>query len=96
MKCNNCGSSNIIKDASRGDTVCGSCGQVLEESEVVFDVAFENTKVVGTFISENMTGFTFTKNKHGTPIIDSSQIRLNKAYREIQKLASALCKLIIN
>ncbi len=95
MKCRFCGSSNTVKDQARADTVCADCGKVLEESEVICDVAFENTKVVGTFISEHMTGFTFTKNKHGTPIIDSSQIRLSRAYKEIQKIASALCNKII-
>jgi transcription factor IIIB 90 kDa subunit len=52
MKCPNCGSNNSIKDASRGDTICGDCGNVLEENEVVCDVAFENTKVVGSFVTD--------------------------------------------
>lgn len=89
MKCTRCNSTNIIKDATRGDTVCGSCGQVLEESEVVFDVAFEDTKVVGTFVNENYAGGSFGKSK-GSMMLDSSVIRLNKAYKLISHIASRL------
>ena len=91
MKCPNCSSNNSIKDASRGDTICGDCGNVLEENEVVCDVAFENTKVVGSFVTDQIAEFSFSKNKHGNPMIDSSEIRRSKAYNEIQKLASNLC-----
>ncbi len=94
MKCHNCGSSNSVKDASRGDTVCADCGAVLEESEVVCDVAFENTKVVGSFVTDQIGGFSFTKNKHGNPMLESSEIRRSKAYNEIQKLASQLSNYI--
>lgn len=90
MKCPNCNSNNNIKDSSRGDTICSDCGHVLEESEVVCDVAFENTKVVGSFVTDQIGGFSFAKNKHGNPMIDSSEIRRSKAYNEIQKLASNL------
>jgi transcription initiation factor TFIIIB Brf1 subunit/transcription initiation factor TFIIB len=92
MKCTNCGSNNSIKDSGRGDTVCGDCGKVLEESEVVCDVAFENTKVVGSFVTDQIGGFSFTKNRHGNLMLESSEIRRSKAYSEIQKLASNLCK----
>lgn len=92
MKCPNCGSTNSIKDQSRGDTICGDCGQVLEESEVVCDVAFENTKVVGSFVTDQVGGFSFAKNMHGNPMLESSEIRRSKAYHEIQKLASLLSK----
>jgi transcription factor IIIB subunit 2 len=39
---------------------------------------------------------SFTKNRHGNPILDSSAIRINKAYKEIQQIASRLCKIIVN
>ena len=91
MKCTNCGSNDVERDPSRGDTICKNCGKVLEENAVVFDVAFENTKVVGTFVSDGgMGGVSFAKNRHGNPMIDSGTIRLNKAYRTIQSIASRL------
>jgi transcription initiation factor TFIIIB Brf1 subunit/transcription initiation factor TFIIB len=56
MQCNNCGSKDIESDQTRGDIVCRNCGKVLEEGLVVNEVSFENTKVMGTFISDNMGG----------------------------------------
>lgn len=96
MKCHKCGSTCSVKDSSRGDTTCGQCGLVLEESEVVCDVAFENTKVVGSFVTDQIGGFSFSKNKHGNPMLESSEIRRSKAYHEIQKLASQMSKNILN
>jgi transcription factor IIIB subunit 2 len=56
MKCTQCGSQDIESDQTRGDTVCRSCGKVLEDVMVVNEVSFDNTKVLGTFISDNMGG----------------------------------------
>ena len=56
MHCSNCGSKDIESDNTRGDTVCRNCGKVLEENLVVNEVSFENTKVLGTFISDQMGG----------------------------------------
>jgi transcription initiation factor TFIIIB Brf1 subunit/transcription initiation factor TFIIB len=91
MKCTRCGSTNNEKNHTRGETICMDCGQVLEEGEVVFDVAFENTKVVGTFVGEGGAG-SYIRNRRGHAIIDSSHIRLTRAYRVISSTASKLCK----
>ena len=48
-----CGSDNIIYDNARGDSVCINCGNVMEENAVVSDIAFENTKVLGTFVGDH-------------------------------------------
>lgn len=54
--CSTCGSSDIDFDPSRGDTVCTSCGSVLEESVIVSEVTFQEngaggSSVVGQFVS---------------------------------------------
>lgn len=56
MKCKNCGSLNIESDKTRGDSFCIDCGCVLEENMVVNDVAFEESKVVGTFVNNEIAG----------------------------------------
>jgi transcription initiation factor TFIIIB Brf1 subunit/transcription initiation factor TFIIB len=88
MKCQ-CG-SNASKDVTSGNIVCTRCGIVFEEAELVSDLQYVNTIVQGNFISEGSSGMPFTRTKHGTPIIDSSQIRLSKAYKEIKRIASSL------
>jgi transcription initiation factor TFIIIB Brf1 subunit/transcription initiation factor TFIIB len=55
MKCKNCSSINIETDKTRGDCFCLDCGYVLEENMVVNDVAFEESKVVGTFVNNNVS-----------------------------------------
>jgi hypothetical protein len=49
MKCPSCGSRNV--DVSIGSNICSGCGLVLEESLLQVDVAFEQQKPVGQFIS---------------------------------------------
>lgn len=93
MKCNNCGSRSIEIDYTKGNSFCIDCGYVAEEDHVVAEVTFDNTKVVGTFISDNQSGPSFLKNRHGNYICDSRQYRLNKAYQEIQSIAEKLSKL---
>jgi transcription initiation factor TFIIIB Brf1 subunit/transcription initiation factor TFIIB len=56
MQCPHCNSKDIESDQTRGDVICRNCGNVLEETLVVNEVAFENTKVLGTFISDGMAG----------------------------------------
>lgn len=51
-----CGGTEIDKDPARGDTVCTSCGKVLEDTLIVSEVQFaENSgggsNVVGQFVS---------------------------------------------
>ena len=55
MSCRNCSSTNIETDKTRGDSFCLDCGHVLEENMVVNDVAFEESKVVGTFVNNNIS-----------------------------------------
>ena len=55
MTCKNCGSSSIETDKTRGGSFCLDCGCVLEQKMVVNDVAFEESKVMGTFVNNNVT-----------------------------------------
>lgn len=45
--CPYCNSSEIDEDPSRGDATCMGCGTVLEESQIVADVQFQETGAGG-------------------------------------------------
>ena len=96
MKCSNCHRNTLEVDGSRGNTVCRSCGFVNDETNIVADISFDNTKAIGTFVSEAQGGQTFLKNRHGNYIGDSRQSRINKAYQEIVSIGEKLgrCNLI--
>jgi transcription initiation factor TFIIIB Brf1 subunit/transcription initiation factor TFIIB len=96
MKCSNCNSRSIEVDETKGNSYCTNCGFVADEHHVVSNVAFENTKVVGTFVSGNHEGPSFLRNRHGNYICDSRQYRINKAFQEIQTIAEKLSKYILN
>ncbi|OLP83735.1 Transcription factor IIIB 60 kDa subunit [Symbiodinium microadriaticum] len=40
MQCRQCGSYDVIYSVARGDTVCGNCGEVLEDRTMVTETAF--------------------------------------------------------
>lgn len=92
MKCANCGLSCIEADFTKGSSHCINCGFVAEEDNMVADVSFENTKVMGTFVTDYQTGPSFLKNRHGNYICDSRQYRITKAYQEIHSIAEKLSK----
>ena len=92
MKCNHCGSKNIETDCAKGSSYCLGCGFVVDEVNIVSDITFDNTKVVGTFVSNLQGGSSFLKNKHGNYICDSKHSRMNKAYQEISNIADKLSK----
>ena len=61
LKCNECGSTNIDVDPSRADAVCEQCGNVLEYSNIVSDIQFEENAhggatAIGTFVSSDSKG----------------------------------------
>jgi transcription initiation factor TFIIIB Brf1 subunit/transcription initiation factor TFIIB len=92
MQCAKCRSFNIEVDFTKGNSYCTNCGLISDDQHVVSDVAFENTKAVGSFIADNQIGPSFLKNRHGNYICDSRQYRINKAYQEIQNIAQKLSK----
>jgi transcription factor IIIB subunit 2 len=90
MRCSSCGSTNIETDYTKGNSYCTTCGVIADEDHVISDVAFDNTKVIGTFVSDHRNGTSYLRNKHGSYICDSRQHRINKAYQEIQTIADKL------
>eukprot|EP00439_Symbiodinium_sp_Y106_P001931 s6521_g1.t1 len=40
MQCRQCGSYDVIYSIARGDTVCGNCGEVLEDRTMVTETSF--------------------------------------------------------
>lgn len=61
VSCKQCGSTELDSDPSRGDTVCMSCGYVLEESLIVSEVCFEEdghggASAIGQFVSSESKG----------------------------------------
>ena len=92
MNCSNCDSPNIETDHSKGSSICLNCGFVTDEGNIVADVSFDNTKVVGTFVSNFQNGPLFLKNKHYNYFYDSRQSRINNANQEIINIADKLCK----
>lgn len=95
MTCKNCKSDNVEKDNALGVYVCSNCGVISDELDVVNELGFENQAVQGTFVHNNMVGFSFAKNKNTLSLmIDSTQLRLNKVYKIIQQVAGRLGKSI--
>lgn len=56
ISCKNCGGTEIDHDQARGDSVCISCGSVVESLCIVNEVEFQensagNASVIGQFVS---------------------------------------------
>ena len=86
MKCS-CGSTNIGKGDRIGDSVCRDCGKVLEEYEIISELRFEDNKLLGNIISKDSGNVNyFVKNQYGY-YNNTSENRLNKAYKEINDIA---------
>lgn len=63
--CPNCQSSEFDVDPARGDTVCTSCGIVVEENAIVSEVTIQensdgSSSVVGQFVSSEGLYFSLT------------------------------------
>ncbi|CAL4171543.1 unnamed protein product, partial [Meganyctiphanes norvegica] len=95
-KCPHCGSSDIVLDPARGDTVCTSCGVVLAEDNIVSEVQFlENagggSSAIGQFVSSDSTrSRPMFKGFNGNFVRESREITLNKARQKINALAQQL------
>ncbi|CAK8678318.1 unnamed protein product [Clavelina lepadiformis] len=93
--CPHCKSSDLDVDPSRGDTVCMSCGSVLEENTIVSEVTIQenadgSASVVGQFVSSEgsykpyLSGFQYGMGK------ESRQITLDNGKQQIRELAGLL------
>lgn len=94
--CTHCGSSEIEFDAAQGNSVCTSCGTVLEENTIVSEVTFAETTagtsvLQGQFVSDKgvapPTMFGFQKRY---PQTDSREWTIANARMKIQNLAHAM------
>ncbi|XP_050524538.1 transcription factor IIIB 90 kDa subunit [Daktulosphaira vitifoliae] len=95
MKCTDCGSLHL--DSSDGPTVCMDCGGVMDESNIVSDVQFEETdrgcRAVGQFLSSESQAANFhnfgSAFHHGMKQ-PSREMTQAKARRGIQILSNSL------
>ena len=105
LKCNACGSTDIDVDAARADAVCTNCGNVLEYSNIVSDIQFEEnahggSSAIGTFVSsDSKGGGAFHSGGiggrgfghfQGGLVRESREITLKNARRKIEALAHQL------
>lgn len=97
MKCDDCGSSEIEVDSSRGDAVCMNCGKVLGANIIVSEVQFEegkqgSTRAIGQFVSSDSKGVAgrLGANLNFRATSDSREITLKKARRGIEMLCNNL------
>lgn len=95
-QCQNCGSTDIDTDPSRGDSVCTQCGSVLEDSGIVTEVQFAQdsrgvTRAVGQLVSseDGMPRGLNLGHRYGLGR-ESRAITLQNARQNIQTLASKL------
>lgn len=90
MKCLKC--ENIQKDPNTGMTICLTCGNVVEDSNMIQGIEFDgDQKATGTFVGpEGSTYFHMGSRNTLSHMIDPTQIRLNKVYRDMLQVASIL------
>ncbi|XP_054716876.1 transcription factor IIIB 90 kDa subunit-like [Uloborus diversus] len=99
-QCQQCGSTDIDTDPSRGDSVCTQCGSVLEESGIISEVTFQQdsrgvSRSVGQLVHSEGTFLIGRKNglNLGSRFgfgRESRAITLQNARRKIQDLCSKL------
>ena len=85
MKCNKC--TNIHRDPVSGVTLCLTCGNVIDDCDIAANVEFDNYQnVQGTYVKfdNNNTSMTISR------MFDPIQLRRNKVYNEMNKLATIL------
>ena len=90
MKCKKC--ENIEKDPNTGMMMCLTCGNVIEESQIVEALEFDdNQNAEGTFMDVNKPSYTYPGGRNTlSQIIDQTQRRLNKTYKQIDKVSKTL------
>ena len=88
MQCKKC--VNVHKDPITGNMLCSDCGAVIQESQMVDDLEFdENQNVVGTFVG-NKFAFYSRGNNGLNQMVDSSQRNLTETYKLMDKYSNIL------
>ena len=90
MQCEKC--ENIQKDPSTGMLICLTCGNVVEESQVVNALEFdEEQKAAGTFIDSNKPSYFYPGGRNTlSQMVDPIQRSLLKTYKLIDKVSKIL------
>ena len=90
MKCIKC--ENIHRDPKSGMMICLTCGTVLEESQVVEALEFDdNQNAAGTFMDINKPTYFYPGGRNTlSQLVDQNQRRLNKTYKQIDKVSKIL------
>jgi len=90
MQCEKC--ENIQKDPNTGMLICLTCGNVVEESQVVNALEFdEDQKAAGTFMDFNKPSYFHPGGRNTlSQMIDPSQRNLNRAFKLIDNVSKIL------
>ena len=90
MQCEKC--ENIQKDPNTGMLICLTCGNVVEETQVVNALEFdEDQKAAGTFMDFNKPSYYYPGGRNTlSQMIDPIQRNLNKAYKLIDNVSKIL------
>ena len=88
-----CGGTEIDTDRARGVTVCKQCGEVIEDTHIVYEVELAETggggiQVVGQWLSNDEVRGPSAGGMMGFNVRESRQITLQKARRGIMDIAS--------
>ena len=90
MQCEKC--ENIQKDPNTGMLICLTCGNVVEESQVVNALEFdEEQKAAGTFMDLNKPSYFYPGGRNTlSQMVDPIQRSLNKTYKLIENVSKIL------
>ncbi|KAL0213079.1 hypothetical protein RCL1_006705 [Eukaryota sp. TZLM3-RCL] len=93
MFCDQCGGDSIISDPATGNTVCESCGFVLDSSAISSEVTFAEGSGGSAHLLGQCVGATNSSIKFSNPngsSRDSREVTLGRARHVITRLATAL------
>lgn len=97
--CNQCGSTELESDPTRGDTFCTKCGSVIEENLIVSELQFEEgshgaANLIGRMVSSDANYKSLAAGTLGNNLAVSSresrEITLENAKRRIKSIGQQL------
>lgn len=97
--CNQCGSTELESDPTRGDTFCTKCGAVIEENLIVSELQFEEgshgaANLIGRMVSSDANYKSLAAGTMGNNLAVSSresrEITLENAKRRIKSIGQQL------
>ena len=83
-----CGSSSFVTDDISGDSICTKCGRVNQSKNIVSNLSFDNSNVMGQF-GKKSGEYSRIKSLWGISR-DADEIRLSKAFKLVGHLSSVL------